>query len=58
MKECKIDSQSLDDFEIHFTQRHGVTVAIVELNRERVVLRLLVMLKIQKNMCQTVLFLS
>jgi hypothetical protein len=35
-----------------------VTVAIVELNRERVVLRLLVMLEIQKNMCQTVLFLS
>jgi hypothetical protein len=24
MKECKIDSQSLDDFEIHFTQRHDV----------------------------------
>jgi hypothetical protein len=22
--ECKIDFQSLHDFEIHFTQRHGV----------------------------------
>jgi hypothetical protein len=24
--ECNTDFQSLDDFEIHFTQRHGVNV--------------------------------